>query len=93
MRRQGSSFSIAPILVVVCLLISPLAFGRDLVPVPRDDDAGVNVGVTTPATAPVETESMPARLGKALAFGVVVSLLLVGGSLWQKRRRRGALPR
>lgn len=57
------------------------------------EDAGVAVAGTAAAPVQLEKETLPARLGKAFAFGVVVSVLLVASSIWRRRRRSGKRPR
>jgi len=77
MRR--AAFAIA---VVLVLSLSPSrSLGQGA------EDAG-------PAQAAAETAEAPprdplgTRLAKALAFGVVVSALLLAGGLWRRGRRR-----
>ncbi|MDF2696241.1 MAG: hypothetical protein K0S65_4624 [Labilithrix sp.] len=57
------------------------------------DEVAADAGVAAPEPA-TTTEPCPVRLGKALAFGLVTSALLVGGGLWRRgRRRRLSRPR
>lgn len=71
--------SVAIAITLTVLLASPPSFGQQL-------DAGADA--TAPAVAtPTETEGLPMRLGKALAFGVVVTVVLLGGGLWRRSGR------
>ena len=74
MRR--AFFAIAFTLAVVAC--APRAFGQV--------DARES-GAVQPAPA-AASESLPLRLGKALAFAVVVSGLLLAGGMWRRGRRK-----
>ena len=37
---------------------------------------------------PASHESLPLRLGKAAAFGIVVSAILLAGGMWRRGRRK-----
>lgn len=50
-------------------------------------DAGIPSSVEPVASAPAE--GLPARLGKALVFAVVVSAFLLAGGMWRRGRRKG----
>jgi hypothetical protein len=55
------------------------------------DESVADAGVAAPGPT-AAPEPLPVRLGKALAFGVLTSAVLVGGGLWRRARRR-RLPR
>ena len=52
-------------------------------------DAGVPADVPSAPAEITQGESLPARLGKALLFGLAVSALLLGGGMWRRGRRKG----
>ncbi|MBX3197212.1 MAG: hypothetical protein KF894_03565 [Labilithrix sp.] len=56
-------------------------------------DGGTGEGATRErGTDEGATEGLPSRLGKAAAFGLVVTALLLAGGVWRRGRRR-RLPR
>lgn len=78
-------FAIAFMLAV--LVSSPPSFAQ--VDAIDASDAGVPADIASAPAEITERESLPARLGKAVVFGLVVSVLLLGGRMWRRGRRKG----
>ena len=81
------------VLFALAFLLAVLVASAPRVAQVDSSDGGVPADVASAPAEITQPESLPARLGKALLFGVAVSVLLLGGRMWRRGRRKGRVKR